>query len=130
MWKRRLFVVLATVGALTAAVSAGTIIDQTRLTYMTFSGRVGLPGVTLPAGTYRFELADPNVSLNIVRVRSKAGSTIYFMGFTDKVERPDGLPAGPHISLGEVPRGAAAPILAWYPEGETFGHRFRYPANH
>ena len=130
MWIRRLFVVLATVSALTAAVSAGPIIDQSRLTYMTFSGPVGLPGVTLKAGTYRFELADPNVSLNIVRARSKEGSTVYFMGFTDRIERPDGLPAGPHISLGEVPRGAVAPILAWYPEGESFGHRFRYRANH
>jgi hypothetical protein len=130
MWKRRLFVVLATVGALTVAVSAGTIIDRSRLTYLTFSGRVGLPGVTLPAGTYRFELADPNVSLNIVRVRSKEGSTVYFMGFTDRVKRPDGLPAGPHVSLGEVPRGTPAPIIAWYPEGDAFGHRFRYPATH
>jgi hypothetical protein len=129
MWIRRLFVVFATVGALTAAVSAGTIIDRSRLTYLTFSGPVGLPGVTLPAGTYRFELADPNVSLNIVRVRSKAGSTIYFMGFTDRVERPDGLPAGPHISLGEVPRGTPAPITAWYPEGDKFGHLFRYRAS-
>jgi hypothetical protein len=128
MWTRRLFVALATVAALTAAVSAGPIIDHTRLTYMTFSGPVGLPGVTLPAGTYRFELADPNVSLNIVRVRSQAGSTVYFTGFTDRVERPDGLPAGPHISLGEVPRGAITPILAWYPEGDSVGHRFRYRA--
>jgi hypothetical protein len=45
-------VVFATVGALTAAVSAGPIIDHTRLIYMTFRGLVGLPGVTLPAGTY------------------------------------------------------------------------------
>ena len=29
-------------------------------TFLTFSGPVNMPGITLPAGTYRFELADPD----------------------------------------------------------------------
>jgi hypothetical protein len=31
-------------------------------TFLTFSGQVALPGVSLSAGTYTFELADPNGS--------------------------------------------------------------------
>jgi hypothetical protein len=128
MWIRKMLVAFATVGALTAVVSARWI-EPSHLTDLTFSGPVRLPGVTLPAGTYRFEIADPNVSLNIVRVSSKARSTVYYMGFTDRVERPANLPAGFPVSLGETPRGAAPPIIAWYPDGVRFAHRFRYSEN-
>jgi hypothetical protein len=126
MWIRKSLVAFATVGALTAVVSAGSFVHPSRLTYLTFSGSVRLPGVTLEPGTYQFELADPNLSPDIVRVKNKKGSTTYFMGFTERVHRPKGLPAGPHVSLGESPRGVAPPITAWYPEADSVGHRFRY----
>ena len=37
---------------------AGHADEWTKLTYFTFSAPVDMPGMTLPAGTYRFELAD------------------------------------------------------------------------
>ena len=51
--------------------------EWNKLTYLTFSGPVQLPGVTLPAGTYRFQLADPDSSRRVVRVSDKDGSTSY-----------------------------------------------------
>ena len=46
--------------ALTAFVATGVHADDyNKKTYITFSASVQLPGVTLPAGTYTFKLADP-----------------------------------------------------------------------
>ena len=52
------------------AVFAGTTMAQTDTrdrTFLTFSGAVEMPGVTLPAGTYVFKLAD-TPSRNVVEV--------------------------------------------------------------
>src|SRR5207245_2922314 len=42
--------------------------EWNKLTYLTFSGPVNMPGITLPAGTYRFELMDPDSSRRVIRV--------------------------------------------------------------
>ena len=97
-----------------------------RMSYLTFSGPVSLPGVTLGAGTYVFELALPFSQRNVVRVMSRDRRISYYMGFTRTVDRPSGLPAGAAISLGESPRNQAPPITAWWPMGETQGHEFLY----
>ena len=93
---------------------------------LTFSGSFTLPGMTLPAGTYTFELADPTLSLDIVRVVSRDRSKVYYTGFTALVPRPAGLPADRMLTFGEVPAGMPPPIAAWYPTGESIGHRFIY----
>jgi hypothetical protein len=93
---------------------------------LTFSGSIALPGVTLPPGTYVFELADPNVSVDIVRVMSRDRKRVYLTQFTERVSRPAGAPATQLISLGESPRGVPAPVLAWYPTADPMGHRFIY----
>ena len=50
---------LGCVLALASLVAVGARADENdRLTYLTFSGPVQLPGVTLAAGTYTFKLAD------------------------------------------------------------------------
>ena len=51
-------IVLATV--LAPAVRAQDTAEVRRLTILTFSAPVQLPGMTLPAGKYRFEMADIN----------------------------------------------------------------------
>ena len=98
--------------------------DLKRTMHLTFSGAVGLPGVTLSAGTYIFERADPMMSADIVRVLSPDRRQVYFTAFTERVSRP--APRGRTIVLGEAPRGAAPPILEWYPMGESRGHGFVY----
>jgi hypothetical protein len=92
--------------------------------YLTFSGPVQLPGVTLGAGTYVFEVVDLTSSRDLIRVRNKATYQVSFLGFTQAVDRPASLRRNQSIVFGEAPKGVAPPILAWYPIGESRGHEF------
>ena len=103
--------------------AASTAASQTN--HLTFSGPVGLPGVTLPRGTYTFEVIP--LRPDIVRVLSRDGSRVYFTGFTTRVARPAGLGADRLVTLTEMPRGVAPRIEAWYPVGQSTGSRFIYP---
>ena len=97
-----------------------------RLTYLTFSEPVALPGVTLAAGTYAFELATPTGANNIVAIRNKARTQQYYMGFTERIDRPHEVAAGGWVSFGEASRGEAKPITAWYPPESLDGLKFIY----
>jgi hypothetical protein len=97
------------------------------MTRITFSGPVALPGMTLGAGTYVFELADPDTGRRVVLVRNKE-RRVFYVGMTNRVERPAGLRAHQPVLLGESPRGVPPPIKSWYPEGDNVGHEFIYPA--
>ena len=110
---------------LVAAASGNAWGTFNRTTHLTFNRPVALPGVTLGAGTYIFELADPGMNLDIVRVLSNDRRRVYLMAFTAPIERPKGRP-DLLVSLGEAPPGAAPPITAWYEMGENRGHRFIY----
>jgi hypothetical protein len=96
-----------------------------RTTYLTFSAPVALPGVALARGTYVFELAAPQTDPTIVRVLSRDRSTVYFMAFTEMVQRPPGR-NDQRVWLGEAAAGRPVPILAWYPEGDSRARRFIY----
>src|SRR3984893_3626203 len=96
---QRLSSVLA--GCLVVAVFAGPSArpaqasDFDRLTYVTFSGPVEIPGVALPAGTYIFKLADPDTGNGVVPVLSNDGKTVFVTFFLLPVTRP--APAGETI---------------------------------
>ncbi|PYR35584.1 MAG: hypothetical protein DMF89_18240 [Acidobacteria bacterium] len=92
--------------------------------YLSFSGPVALPGVTLPAGTYTFERVSDDI--HIVRVSSRDQKTVYLTQFTELVDRPNRLPITQHITLGEARPGMAPPIKTWFPAGERQGHQFIY----
>ena len=109
--------------ALTAAPSGAALGHWDRIT---FSGPVALPGVVLPAGSYTFEIANPESSQRVVRVSRRDTGQVYFAGFTRMVPRPLDLPADRVVTLGEAPRGLATPIQVWYPSGSSQGHRFIY----
>ena len=110
--------------ALVQHVAAGTLAERT--THLAFNRSVRLPGVTLDAGTYVFELADPFNAAGVVRVLSGDRRKTYFMGFTNGTERPRGLRLDASVSLGESPAGVAPPIMAWWPIGERTGRAFIY----
>ena len=84
-------------GFLGLIIAAGTVtslsasVRSNRLEYLTFSGPVSLPGVTLNRGTYSFEVANPEASADIVRVRNRTTDAVVFLGFTYRVERPKGM---------------------------------------
>jgi hypothetical protein len=114
--------------ALVALSLAGTARadEWNKLTYLTFSGPVQMPGVSLPAGTYRFELADPDSSRRVVRVSDKDGSKSYgiFLSIPDQKLEPA---SDPVVMFKETPSGAPAAVQAWFYPGETFGYEFVYP---
>ena len=112
--------------ALAAAPSGASRASLGRWDRITFSGPVALPGVVLPAGSYTFEIANPETSLRVVRVSDRDTGRVYFAGFTRIVPRPVNLPADQLVTLGEAPRGAAMPITVWYPSGLSRGHQFIY----
>ncbi len=114
-------------GFLVAAASVHTM-NPAHQALLTFSRPVSLPGVSLAAGTYVFEVANPDTSSDVVRVRSKEDYRhVYFTGFTRRVDRPKGLRADRPVVLGEPAAGMSPPILAWFPEGAATGRQFVYP---
>ena len=72
--------------------------------HLTFSGAVALPGVTLPRGTYTFEVVD--LHPDIVRVLSRDGLRVYFMGFTVIVDRAANRGADRLVTLAETSRAS------------------------
>jgi hypothetical protein len=119
--------VLAVCGAiiLLAAVTVGHAWSPNRATILTFSGPVELPGVALGSGSYVFELIDPIGSIDVVTVRDKNRTRVYYSGFTRRVERPAGKIGA--VRLEETRPGVVPRILAWYPTTDGAGHSFVYP---
>jgi hypothetical protein len=111
--------------ALTLSGSARASGPASQTTYLTFSGAVALPGVELQAGTYIFELPDPN-ERTIVRVMSRDRKKVYLTVFTHLVNRPSSMRHDQMIALGEAARGVAPPIRAWFPLDDSLGHEFIY----
>jgi hypothetical protein len=102
--------------------------NEHKRTYLTFSHPVALPGVALGSGTYIFEIATPASGADVVRVMSADRSISYFMGFTNAVARPHTMPRNQMVSLGESAAGVAPPITVWWPEHDSTGRQFVYPA--
>ena len=63
--------------------------ENDRLTYMTFSGPVQVPGVTLAAGTYTFKLADPQGSRHVVQIFTKEDNKLITTMMTIPNQRLD-----------------------------------------
>ena len=113
--------------ALTAFLAPGAHADQwNKKTYLTFSAPVQVPGVTLPAGTYTFELADPDTTRHVIRVSEKDSGKPLALFITipqDRLEPPnDNL-----IMFAERPAGAPQAIQAWFYPGDRIGEEFVYP---
>ena len=119
------FVLAAT--AIVSPFAAGSTVNKTMR--VTFSQPVGLPGVGLAAGTYIFELPDPDRAWDVVQVLSQDRAHVYFMGFTRIVARPSSVRRDQVVSLGETAAGAPTPITAWYPANESIGRQFIYSAS-
>jgi hypothetical protein len=123
---RNVALVLGIVAIITVFAGAmASATSLTKATYLTFSGPVALPGVTLSAGEYLFELADPYSTRKVVRVTNRLRSRVYLTAITRPVPRPGGLRDG-LVTLGEARPGSPRPITAWFPENESVGYGFIY----
>lgn len=108
---------------LALTVPTGAVGVANRTNSLTFSGAVRLPGVTLDAGTYIFERLD-TTNPDVIVVRSVDRTKLHYLGLTLRTTRPAGLSRDRLVTFGEVGRGEAPPITAWYPSGEQLGHAF------
>jgi hypothetical protein len=122
---RRLALITCAAAVLGLAAAAGDASPLTTTNFLTFSGNVGLPGVTLSRGDYVFEVHELNH--NIVRVLNRDRSRVYFTGFTRQVARPAGMDATRTVTFAETARGVPPRIEVWYPVGKASGREFMYP---
>ena len=125
----RLFVsgVVATaVAAVMAAPARATDVTYDKLAYLTFTAPVQIPGVTLNAGTYRFHLANPGTSRNVLQVLSNDGAVVYAMFHTIYDSRTS-LTDDPTVTFRETPYGVAPAVRSLFYGGEYHGYEFVYP---
>jgi hypothetical protein len=108
-----------------AAPTSASGVTYDKLAYLTFSGSVGVPGVTLSPGTYRFRLANPDASRNIVQVLSTDGSTVYAM-FHTVPHSSSRLTPDPTVFLRETAEGVPPALSALFYGGEYRGYEFVY----
>src|SRR4051812_23596450 len=113
---------------LTSAAPASAQTTQDRLTYVTFSGPVSIPGKTLPAGTYTFRLADSPSDRHIVQVFDKDQSKLYATLLAVPADRTEA-EGDPVITFKETAADRPPAVRYWYYAGERAGNEFVYPKN-
>jgi hypothetical protein len=94
-------------------------------TYFTFNQSVALPGVTLPAGTYMFRLADPDTTRRVIQVSDKQGTQSYALLLTMPADRTDAA-RDSEIRFLETPANAPRAVSAWWYVGDRTGYEFIY----
>ena len=117
-------IVLAVLVGLSARVAAQNTVPSER-TFMTFSNTVEMPGVTLPAGTYVFRLAD-TPTRNVVQVLSGDEKDILGQWTFVQAERPK-VTEDTVVMFKESPEGTMPAVQYWYYPGERIGKEFIYP---
>ena len=126
--KRAITIATASVAAvlmtLTISVSAQDFNTQKR-TILTFSAPVEMPGVTLPAGTYVFRIAD-TPSRNVVQVFDKDEKDIIGQWLYVSAERPQ-VSGETVVTFKETREGMTPAVQFWYYPGERTGKEFIYP---
>jgi hypothetical protein len=117
-------IVLAVLVGMSARVAAQNTVANER-TIMTFSNTVEMPGVTLPAGTYVFRLAD-TPTRNVVQVLSGDEKDVLGQWSFVQAERPK-VSDDTVVMFRETPEGTMPAIQYWYYPGERIGKEFIYP---
>jgi hypothetical protein len=114
-----------------ALVSQTLMADQwSKMTKVTFSKAVSVPGATLPAGTYLFKLIESSSNRHIVQVQNLRGNHTY----ATILAIPDyrlNASSRTVMYFGEKGTGSAADspvaIKSWFYPGDNYGQRFVYP---
>lgn len=103
-------------------------------TFFTFSQAVELPGKTLPAGTYFFQLADSPSNRHIVKVMSQDRKELHATLLAIPYYSNDRPSDEPQVRFMETPAESASgagpasnAIKIWFYPGNSVGHEFIYP---
>jgi hypothetical protein len=120
---------VALAAALSPAVRGQDTAETRRLTILTFSAPVQLPGVTLPAGKYRFEMADINNAAHTVRVLSEDGQKVLgtFHTMPSTIPQRDLNTQDTLVMFSERPAGTPQAAREWFYPGRSSGEEFVYP---
>lgn len=110
--------------AVTAVPAAAQTFD--RVTKLTFTAPVELPGMTLPAGTYTFRLVDSESDRHVVHVldanETNHITTLHAMP-TSRSEASEVTV----VTFRETAADAPLPIRFWYYPNDRMGQEFAYP---
>jgi hypothetical protein len=117
-------IVFAVMAMWTTRVAAQDTNTQQR-TFMTFSNTVEMPGVTLPAGTYIFRLAD-TPTRNVVQVLSQDQKSVLGQWTFVQARRPKAT-GDTVVMFKENKEGTTPAVQYWYYPGESIGKEFIYP---
>lgn len=125
--KRAITIATASVAAvlLTLTVGVSAQFETHNRTFLTFSAPVEMPGVTLPAGTYVFKIAD-TPSRNVVQVFDKDEKDIIGQWLYVPAQRPQAT-GETVVTFKENREGATPAVQFWYYPGERTGKEFIYP---
>ena len=119
------FISASVLVVLVGAASGANAFTSDKRTYFTFSQPVALPGVTLPAGTYMFRLADDTTTRKVIQVSNQQGTQSFAMLHTIPAYRMDA-PRDPEVRFMETASGAPVAVRAWWQQGERTGYEFIY----
>jgi hypothetical protein len=123
---------LATV-ALASTIAASLVLvprlkadEWHKLTTLTFSAPVEIPGQVLPAGTYIFKLLDSQSSRNIVQIYDAKQTKLYatILAIPDFRLKPTEKSV---ITFDERASNSPEAIKAWFYPDNNYGQRFVYP---
>ena len=93
-------------------------------THMTFTHPVRIPGVTLPAGRYVFQLSHGN---QIVRIFSEDNNKV-FGPYLTLSNRRNGNLAKRVVIFDRSPEAGGVPVIrGWFGRQRQYGHVFVYP---
>jgi hypothetical protein len=126
---RNLSCACALLATLATAAQAQDTAETRRLTLLTFNQPVQLPGTTLPAGTYRFEMADINNASHTVRVLSEDGQKVIgtFSTMSSTLPQRDLKDQNTLVMFAERPAGQPQAAREWFYPGRSIGEEFIYP---
>jgi hypothetical protein len=113
--------------AMTVAFAPGASADQyNKMTYLTFSGPVQIPGATLAPGKYMVKLADPDTGREVIQVWNEDGTKLFatLLTIQDQLMEPADEPV---VLFDERPAGEPQAVKAFFYPGYRFGHQLVYP---
>jgi hypothetical protein len=99
--------------------------ERNQETLISFSAPIQIPGHVLPAGTYRFQLAEPGDELQMVRIYNADGTVLYATLQTVAAQRSR-LAEDVVVTLAAPQSGGPEYLVKWFYRGNTDGHEFVY----
>lgn len=127
---KRILAAVAFAGAAALVVAAAANAQSVNIfddkAYLTFSGPVSLPGITLPAGKYIFRFPSRYTARSVIQVLSADRKTTYVMLQTSPAWRQV-VTSDPEVRFRETASDAPPAIATFFQPFAHNGYEFTYP---